>query len=220
MAHSGGTETQPALFFDGPEDFRAWLAAHHETAGELWMGLNKRHVVPRGLTWEQAVPEALCYGWIDSVVQRIDDDTVRQRWTPRRRGSVWSTINIALVERLTAEGRMQPAGLTAYQARTSDRTGIYAYEQSQTGELPPEYAARLAVAPRAAAFWASATASYRKGCVHWVLSAKQQATRDRRMAQLVADCADGLVVKPFRVGAEPAWVSRARASLDEEAGRS
>lgn len=215
MARQGGTAERPALFFDGPEDFRDWLAANHDTAKELWMGLNKRHVDPRGLTWEQAVPEALCFGWIDSLMQPIDADTVRQRWTPRRRGSVWSTINIGLVERLTAEGRMHPAGVAAYEARTSNRTGIYAYEQSQTGQFPTEYAEQLAAQPRAAAFWAGATASYRKGCVHWVLSAKAQATRDKRMAQLVADCAAGVVVKPFRAGPEPGWVARARASLDE-----
>ena len=110
MAKPGGTQEKPALFFDGPEDFRAWLQANHETAPELWMGLYKRHVSSRGLTYEQAVPEALCYGWIDSVVQRIDEDANRQRWTPRRRGSVWSNLNVALVERLIAEGRMQPVG--------------------------------------------------------------------------------------------------------------
>ena len=213
MAKPGGTPQQPALFFDGPEDFRAWLQANHETAPELWMGLYKRHVSPRGLTYEQAVPEALCYGWIDSVVQRIDEDSNRQRWTPRRRGSVWSTINIALAERLTAEGRMQPAGLAAFKARQADRSGIYSYEQAETGQLPPEYAERLAAEPRAAAFWAGATPSYRKMCVYWVLSAKQAATRDRRMGQLVADCAAGQLIKPLRYDAEPAWAVRLREQL-------
>ncbi len=212
--HLGGTPERPATFFDGPEDFRAWLDAHHDTAPELWMGLRKRHVTPRGLTWAQAVPEALCYGWIDSVVQRLDDDAVRQRWTPRRRGSVWSNVNVALVERLTAEGRMHPAGLSAFAARKADREGIYAYEQAQSGQLPPEYAAQLAAVPRAAAFWAAAPPSYRKGCIHWVLSAKQAATRDKRMAQLVSDCAAGVLIKPQRFGAEPAWAARLRAQLD------
>jgi len=198
------------VFFDGPDDFRDWLEANHDTAPELWMGLNKRHVSPRGLTYEQAVQEALCHGWIDSVVQRIDEDSNRQRWTPRRRGSVWSNTNVGLVQRLTAEGRMRPAGLAAFEARRADRSGLYSYEQAETGQFPPEYAERLAAAPRAAAFWAGATPSYRKTCVHWVLSAKQVATRDRRMAQLIADCEAGQVIKPLRYDAEPAWVARLR----------
>ena len=95
--HEGGTEDRPAVFFDDAEDFRAWLEANHETATELWMGLRKKHVDPRGLQWADAVREALCFGWIDSVAQRIDDDAVRQRWTPRKPGSNWSTININAV---------------------------------------------------------------------------------------------------------------------------
>lgn len=112
----GGTPERPAVFFDGPDDFRAWLEEHHDTATELWMGLYKKHVEQRGLTWEQAVPVALCYGWIDSLNQRIDDDTRRQRWTPRRPSSRWSATNIAHVERLRAAGLMHPAGLAAYEA--------------------------------------------------------------------------------------------------------
>ena len=137
----GGSPERPALFFSGPEEFRAWLTANHETAPELWMGLRKRHVADRGLTWAEAVPEALCFGWIDSVAQRIDADTTRQRWTPRRPGSVWSSVNIALVEQLIATGRMQPAGLAAFERRRPEKSGVYAYEKPGDQELPPEYAA-------------------------------------------------------------------------------
>ena len=209
----GGSPERPALFFSGPEEFRAWLAAHHETASELWMGLRKRHVADRGLTWEQAVPEALCFGWIDSVAQRIDADTTRQRWTPRRPGSVWSSVNIALVEQLIATGRMQPAGLAAFERRRPEKSGVYAYEKPGDQELPPEYAAQLAADPVAARWLELATPTYRRLAIHWVLTAKQQATRDRRMAELVADSARGLLVKPQRYGAVPAWVVRNRATL-------
>lgn len=218
MAERRGRSPAPdpeATFFDGPGPFREWLAAHHDSVPELWMGLRKKHVDPRGLTWAQAVEEALCYGWIDSVVHSLGPDAVRQRWTPRRRGSVWSTVNIALVERLTAEGRMQPAGLAAFEARREDRQGIYSYEQAQTGQLPPEYAAALAGDSRASAFWDIATTSYRKQCIHWVLAAKQQATRDRRLATLVADCAAGQLIAPMRYGTEPSWVARARETLEQ-----
>jgi len=205
----GGSAERPATFFSGPEEFRAWLAANHDTATELWMGLNKKHVPERGLTWEEAVVEALCWGWIDSVAQRIDDDTRRQRWTPRKPISNWSAINIASVERLKAEGRMQPSGLAAYERRLDGRSAIYSYEQVRDAELPAEYAARLTADPAASAFWAVATASYRRLAVHWVVSAKQEATREKRMAQLLEDCAAGRLIPSQRYGDQPKWVERA-----------
>ncbi|MGR0219948.1 YdeI/OmpD-associated family protein [Agromyces sp. ZXT2-6] len=204
----GGTPDRPALFFSGPEEFRAWLEANHETATELWMGLYKKHVPGRGLTWEQAVPEALCFGWIDSVSQRIDDDARRQRWTPRKPSSIWSAVNIAHVERLTAEGRMHPAGLAAFERRRDDRSSVYSHENAEQ-ELPPEYAARLAADAAASAFWAAATPTYRRLVTHWLLTAKQQATRERRLAQLIDDSAAGRLVPFQRYGAMPKWVERA-----------
>jgi uncharacterized protein YdeI (YjbR/CyaY-like superfamily) len=204
----GGSAERPATFFSGPEEFAAWLAAHHDTATELWMGLYKKHVPDRGLTWEEAVVEALCWGWIDSVAQRIDDDARRQRWTPRKPTSNWSTINIASVERLKAEGRMQPSGLAAYERRLDARSSIYSYE-SLGAELPTEYAARLAADAAASAFWDVATASYRRLAAHWVVSAKQEVTREKRMAQLLEDCAGGRLIPSQRYGTEPKWVQRA-----------
>ena len=205
----GGSVERPATFFSGPEEFAAWLAANHDTATELWMGLYKRHVPDRGLTWEQAVIEALCWGWIDSVAQRIDDDSRRQRWTPRKATSNWSAINIASVERLKAEGRMQPPGLAAYERRLDGRSAIYSYESISAAELPPEYAARLAGHAAASAFWAVATPSYRRLAVHWVVTAKQEATRDKRMAQLLEDSAAGRLIPSQRYGDQPKWVERA-----------
>lgn len=209
----GGTPEKPALFFRGPEEFRAWLEANHDTSPELWMGLRRAHIAERGLTWAEAVPEALCFGWIDSLAQRIDDETRRQRWTPRRPGSNWSKVNVAHVERLLAEGRMHPAGIAAYEQRRAERTGIYSFEQEHDDQLPPALQAQLAADPVAAAFWAGATRSYRKVVVHWVTSAKRQATVESRMAALVEDCAHGRLVKPQRYGEEPAWVGRVRAEL-------
>ncbi|WP_181309757.1 YdeI/OmpD-associated family protein [Nocardioides campestrisoli] len=209
----GGTPEKPALFFTGPDEFRAWLEEHHQTADELWMGLWKSHVPDRGLTWKDAVPEALCFGWIDSVSQRIDDDARRQRWTPRRSGSNWSEVNVAHVERLLAEGRMHPAGIAAYEARQADRTGTYSFEGGREDELPDELPARLAEHPGAAAFWAGATASYRRAVVHWVVSAKREATREKRLAELVDCCSRGILVGFQRYGDEPAWARRMRAEL-------
>ncbi|WP_350348790.1 YdeI/OmpD-associated family protein [Agromyces sp. G08B096] len=207
----GGTPERPAVFFSGPEEFRAWLEANHDTATELWMGLYKKHVPDRPLTWEQAVPEALCFGWIDSVAQRIDDDAVRQRWTARKPSSIWSAVNIAHVERLTAEGRMHPAGLAAFERRRADRSGVYSHE-APPKELPPEAAARLAADPAASAFWEAATPTYRRQVVHWVLTAKQEATRERRLVQLIDDSAAGRLVSFQRYGEVPKWVERAAAA--------
>ncbi|ANJ28179.1 YdeI/OmpD-associated family protein [Agromyces aureus] len=207
----GGTPERPALFFADAAEFRAWLEANHDSAPELWMGLNKKHVENPGLTWAEAVPEALCFGWIDSVSQRIDDDARRQRWSPRKSTSIWSAVNIAHVERLTAEGRMHPAGLAAYERRRADRTGVYSHE-SVDEQLPPEAAARLEANPAASAFLEQATATYRRMAVHWVISAKQEATRERRLQQLIDDSAAGLLIAPQRFGDTPKWVERAAAA--------
>jgi uncharacterized protein YdeI (YjbR/CyaY-like superfamily) len=205
---AGGTPERPAIFFATPEEFRAWLEANHATQTELWMGLYKKHAPDRGLTWEQAVPEALCFGWIDSVAQRIDDDTRRQRWTPRKASSIWSSVNITLVEKLTAEGRMREAGIAAFERRREDKSGVYSHENPDQG-LPPEAAARLAANPAASAFWEAATATYRRQVTHWALTAKQEATRERRLAQLIDDSAAGRLVPMQRYGELPKWAERA-----------
>ncbi|GAA1529011.1 YdeI/OmpD-associated family protein [Nocardioides humi] len=207
----GGTPERPARFFADAAEFGAWLAVHHATETELWMGLYKRHVPDRGLTWEQAVPEALCWGWIDSVAQRIDEDTTRQRWTPRKRTSNWSRVNLELVEQLRAEGRMQPAGLAIWEARRRD-PAPYTHEVDGELVLPDEYAAQLAASPAATAFFEAATRTYRRICVNWVVTAKQEATRDRRMAQLVEDSAAGRLIPSQRYGEIPKWVERAAAA--------
>jgi len=213
----GGTAERPARFFSDAAEFGAWLAAHHDTETELWMGLHKKHVPNRGLTWKDAVPEALCWGWIDSVAQRIDDDAVRQRWTPRKRTSNWSKVNLDLVETLRAEGRMQPSGLAIWEARRKE-AAPYTHEVDGEIALPDEYAAQLAASPAATAFWEATTRTYRKVCTNWVLTAKQQATRDRRMAQLVECSAAGELIPSQRYGELPAWAERAARAAQEAAG--
>ncbi|MCK0113493.1 YdeI/OmpD-associated family protein [Ornithinimicrobium sp. F0845] len=210
----GGTPERPARFFASAEEFDAWLAAHHDSETELWMGLHKKHVPDHGLTWADAVPVALCWGWIDSVAQRIDEDSRRQRWTPRRAGSNWSAINIALVEELIAGGRMQPSGLAVFEARREDASAVYSYERPEQA-LTEQYAAQLAASAAATAFWEVAPPSYRRLALTWVLTAKQEATRDRRMTQLVEDSAAGLLIRPQRYGDVPKWVERAAAAAAE-----
>lgn len=198
---------RPAVFFADAAEFRIWLEQNHATATELWMGLYRKGDPLQGITWAEAVPEALCFGWIDSVSQRIDDRARRQRWTPRKPNSNWSEVNIAHVERLIAEGRMRPAGLAAYERRTDARSGVYSFERR--GELTAEQAAAIAADPAAQAFWEVATASYRRAVTNWVQSAKRERTRIDRLATLVADCAGGRLAPPMRYGEPPAWLVRA-----------
>ena len=207
----GGTPERPAVFFSGPEEFRAWLEANHATETELWMGLYKKHVPDRGLTWEQAVPEALCFGWIDSVAQRIDDDAVRQRWTPRKPSSIWSSVNIALVEKLTAEGRMRHAGHRRVRAAPRRPLGRLLAREPRPG------AAARGGRPagsgcRGIRILEAATPTYRRQVIHWVLTAKQEATRERRLVQLIEDSAAGRLVPFQRYGETPKWVERAAAA--------
>ena len=209
----GGTPERPALFFAGAAEWGRWLAAHHDTETELWMGFYKKGHPDEGLTWPEAVREALCWGWIDSMAQGIDEHTRRQRWTPRKTGSNWSTVNINAVAELTAQGRMQPSGLAAFERRREDRSGIYAYE-TRALELAPAYAAQLAADPAATAFWEVATPGYRKLAVNWVMTAKQEKTRDARMVQLVADSGGGRLIPSQRYGIPPTWVTRAAAAAE------
>ncbi|GAB2975365.1 YdeI/OmpD-associated family protein [Nocardioides montaniterrae] len=209
----GGTTDRPARFFRDAGEFAAWLERHHDTATELWMGLNKKHVADRGLTWEQAVPEALCWGWIDSKIERIDDDAIRQRWTPRKRTSNWSKVNLALFDKLRAEGRIRPPGLAIWEQRREST--VHAYEQKDKPQLPPAYAERLAANAKATAFWQIATPSYRALCASWVVTAKQEATRERRIQQLIDDCANGRMIPSQRYGTPPRWVERAAAAAAE-----
>jgi uncharacterized protein YdeI (YjbR/CyaY-like superfamily) len=206
------SDDRSAVPFANAAAFRRWLEKNHDKKTELWMRLNSKHVKPRGITWEEAVEEALCFGWIDSKSQRIDDDSRRQRWTPRKPGSNWSKINIALVEKLVAEGRMTPAGLAAFEKRRPEQSGVYSYEDRHQIELPAEFKARLAADRKASAFWEAATPGYRASTTYWVMSAKQEATREKRMSQLLEDSAAGRLVPPQRYGDTPSWVARAAAA--------
>lgn len=214
--HLGGSDERPATFFDSAEDFRVWLEEHHHCADQLWMGIYKKHVADRGLQWADAVPVALCFGWIDSVAQRIDDDARRQRWTPRRAGSNWSKVNVAHVERLKTEGLMHPSGLAAFGQRQPERTGIYAFEQGDL-VLEPAQVALLQSDNAAWAFWMAATPTYRKIVTSWISSAKRESTRVSRLQQLIEDSAAGQLVPPQRYGDTPRWVARAAAAAQESA---
>jgi uncharacterized protein YdeI (YjbR/CyaY-like superfamily) len=192
------TPTQVEIFPDAPA-FRAWLVEHHADADEVWVGYYKKGVAKTSMSYPEAVEEALCFGWIDGIGRRIDDEVHANRFTPRRPTSSWSAINIAKVAELTQAGRMHPAGLRAFEERDRRKDAIYSYENGPM-ELPPEAEALLRAKPDAWAFWQAQRPSYRRTVVHWVLSAKREETRQRRLAQLIDDCDAGLLIKPMRYG--------------------
>jgi uncharacterized protein YdeI (YjbR/CyaY-like superfamily) len=185
------------IFFASPEEFYAWLEEHHETEDEVYVGYYKTHTGRRGMSWSEAVDQALCFGWIDGRANSIDEDRYMQRFTPRRPGSNWSKVNVAKVERLTEAGLMRPAGHAAFERREDDKTGVYAFENEHT-ELPPEYEERLRADEAAAAYFDAKAPWYRRTAVHWVMSAKREETRERRLAQLIEDSAAGADIKPLR----------------------
>ena len=185
------------IWFDGPAAWRAWLEAHHDTATEVWVGMYKKHSPRHAMTWSQAVDEALCFGWIDGVMHRVDDERHAQRYTPRKPSSNWSAVNLAKVERLRAEGRMRPAGEAAFARRREDRTAIYSYERREEAAFTDEQRAALDADPAAAAFFDAQPPGYRRLATYWVVSAKKPETRERRMAQLIEDCAAGRRLKQY-----------------------
>jgi uncharacterized protein YdeI (YjbR/CyaY-like superfamily) len=183
-------------FFASPEELRDWFDANHATASELWLGYHKKATGRRTVVWSEAVEEALCVGWIDGIVKRIDDESHAQRFTPRRPGSTWSAINVASIARLTAQERMRPAGLAAFEARTVDRTAIYSYE-TDVGDLSSEELGRFRSDAVAWTDWQRRSPSYRRAATHWVASAKRPETRERRLATLVEDSRAGRVIRPL-----------------------
>jgi uncharacterized protein YdeI (YjbR/CyaY-like superfamily) len=180
-----------AVFFDGPQAFYEWLEANHESRDEVFVGFWKKATGRQTMTWSQAVDQALCFGWIDGVMRRIDDERHMQRFTPRRPGSNWSKVNVEKVARLEAEGLMRPSGRRAFEARTDERTGTYSFEAGQGAELPGDYEQRLRANAPASEFLDGQAPWYRRTVAHWVVSAKREETRRRRLEQLIESSAEG-----------------------------
>ncbi|HET9946348.1 MAG TPA: YdeI/OmpD-associated family protein [Actinomycetes bacterium] len=185
-------------FFARPADLAAWFAEHASSEPELLVGYWRKGTGKPSITWPESVDEALCVGWIDGIRRRIDDESYSIRFTPRRTGSTWSAVNVRRVGELTAAGRMQEAGLAAFAARRAGRSGTYSHEQSAEPRLDAD-AERVFRADREGwAFFTAQPPSYRRAAVWWVVSAKRAETRDRRLAQLVADSHAGLRIALLR----------------------
>jgi uncharacterized protein YdeI (YjbR/CyaY-like superfamily) len=190
-AVAGAAASAPRFFASGA-DFRTWLEGHHASTAELWIGFWKANTGRAGLTYLEAVDEALCFGWIDGLRKGFDEHAYVQRFTPRRATSTWSAINLRKVEGLIAAGRMHAAGLAAHESRDPARTGLYSFERSQPAALEPALEKRFRANRAAWRFFGEQPPGYRRVALHWVTSAKRLETRERRLGALIAASAKGL----------------------------
>jgi len=186
------------VFFATPADFRAWLEKHHAAYTELSVGFYKRDSGKPSITWPESVDAALCYGWIDGVRNSIDAVSYRIRFTPRKPTSTWSAINVKRVAELTKLALMHPAGVRAFEARRGDKTGIYAYEQRKKAKLGGACEKQFRANKKAWAFFRSQPPWYQRTAAYRVISAKQEATRKKRLAELIHDSEMGLRIKELR----------------------
>lgn len=191
-----GVRASKPRFFESASHFRLWLARHGARASELLVGF-RRKAAGRGLTYREALDEALAFGWIDGVRRRIDEASYSIRFTPRRPGSIWSAVNIARATALEREGRMMPAGLHAFRGRDEGQTRKYSYE-NEAAALSPDLAARLRANAGAAAFFDAQPPGYRRIATYWIMSAKKSETRQRRLAHLIDRSAAGARIDLLR----------------------
>ena len=179
------------VFFATPAAFRDWLKKHHASETELWVGYHKKGMGRPSMTWPESVDEALCVGWIDGIRKSVDADSYMIRFTPRKSRSTWSSVNIARVAELTREGRMQPPGLEAFARRTADNSEKYAYEQRAGAKLDAAAEREFRRNGKAWEFFQAQAPWYRKVAAWWVISAKKEETRQKRLATLIAESEAG-----------------------------
>jgi len=184
------------IFFETPEELRRWLAANHDNTPELIVGFHKVGSGLPSITWPQAVDQALCFGWIDGVRRSLSETSYSNRFTPRRKGSNWSAINIKRVGELLEAGLMHPAGIAAFETRDPAKSAIYSYERPLAA-LDDEAEAAFRANAAAWDWFRGQAPSYQRTAIYWVVSAKRAETRDRRLATLIEDSAAGRLVGPF-----------------------
>ncbi|ANF49662.1 bacteriocin-protection protein [Chryseobacterium glaciei] len=175
-----------AIFFATPNDFREWLEKNHKTEKELLVGFYKVGTKKPSMIWSEAVDQALCFGWIDSVRRSIDEESYSNRFTPRKPTSIWSVINIKKVEELTKAGLMKPEGLKAFELRKEERSAIYSHEK-ELAVLDPTYEKQFKANKIAWEFFNNQAPSYKKVMLHWIMSAKQEKTRISRLEKTIQE---------------------------------
>ena len=180
-----------AKFFATPALWRAWLKGNYDKASEVWVGFYKRSSGKPSIIWSEAVDQALCFGWIDGIRISIDALSYRIRFTPRRPGSTWSTINVKKITELSRQGLMRDAGLKAFQQRESGNSGVYSYEQRHSAKLSAAQARQFRAQKKAWDFFQQQPPGYRRITIFWVVSAKKDETRAKRLATLITESENG-----------------------------
>lgn len=183
-----------ATHFKSAGEFRQWLEQNHADVTELYVGFHRKNSDLPGMTYAEAIDEALCFGWIDGVVRKIDANSFMHRFTPRKSTSIWSNRNIAHVVRLTAQGKMRPSGLRAFEARQPDKTGVYSFEQKEPRSLPAAYLKKFRANRKAWDFFQKQAPWYRRKIIHRIVSAKRESTQLGRLEQAIVKSAAGIVL--------------------------
>jgi uncharacterized protein YdeI (YjbR/CyaY-like superfamily) len=181
--------TTKPKFFSSPADWRAWLEENHAIEQELWVGLYKRDSGRPSITWPEAVDGALCFGWIDGIRKSMGAASYKIRFTPRKPRSIWSAINIRRATELSSLGLMHPTGMAAFKKREAKRSAIYSYEQRKTVTLPPAYERKFRANKIAWNFFTSQPPWYQRTSTYWVISAKKEETKLKRLGTLIKDSA-------------------------------
>ena len=185
-------------FFQSAAEFRAWLGKAHARESELLVGFHRK-TSGRGITYPEALDEALAFGWIDGVRRRVDAESYSIRFTPRKPGSIWSAKNVQRVRELIAERRMQPPGLRAFEQRDEGKTQRLTHEREHS-VLDPALNAKLRANQKAASFFEAQPPGYRKLIMFWIMSAKKEETRVRRLEQLMERSAKGMRIDLLKPG--------------------
>jgi len=184
-------------FFATPDKFRTWLDKNHHKQAELWVGYHKKATGKPSITWPESVDQALCYGWIDGLRKSLDDSSYMIRFTPRKPDSHWSKVNVNKVKELQKRGLMLPAGLTAFKKMSKNNSGLASFEQENI-KMPAKYLAAIKKNKKAWTYFMNEAPSYRKQVTWWIISAKQESTRIKRLQSLIEDSEGNQRVKPLR----------------------
>src|SRR6266542_540682 len=185
-------------FFATPTDFRTWLEKHHADTSELWVGFHKKDSGRPSITWPESVDEALCVGWIDGLRKSVDVHSYMIRFTPRKRDSIWSAVNTRRAKELIEQARMLPAGLRAFEGRDPKKTNLYSFERRRAVTLDPALEKQFKANRQAWTFFQAQPDGYRRIAIFFVMSAKQEETRWRRLERLIKDSAAGLRIGLLR----------------------
>jgi uncharacterized protein YdeI (YjbR/CyaY-like superfamily) len=193
---SKGADSMEIIYFPTSAEFHDWLVGHHDQATEVWIGFYKKDSGLTGITYAEALDEALCFGWIDTVVKSVDEKRFARRWTPRKKNSIWSQVNINRVAELTDLGRMQPAGLKTFAERNPAREKLYSHEK-EPQEFDRNYEAEFRAHGSAWDFFCAQAPTYQRVVKHWVMGAKREETRLKRLNEAIEASARGERLRQF-----------------------